>query len=562
MALSNGLVCLSMPLKTHDELVNSIPHIVTMQRGYLTFMDAPLVQLDEKHAFTMRNAFEGVQIFGGIGSGKTSGSGRTIAHSFLKAGFGGLVLCAKIDEVDNWWRYAEECGRSNSVIIFNDESPWRFNFLDYAMLTNKTTEGVVDVLMNVLDVANGDAVESAGKEKFWNNTNRQLISHSIDMLYSAYGTISIMDLMEFVSSAAQSVDEGASEAWNATSFHSQTCNKAMNDPFEPLDPRDMRTIMNYFLNWARMDGKLRSNIQTTLITSLRFFEKGPLRDLFSTHSNLVPEMTHEGAIIIVDLPEHTWGEAGITAQHILKYAWQRAAMRRKPDDNNRPIFLWGDESHYFISSYDATFQSTARSYRAATVYMTQSINAYKDAIGGANAHDTTMALLGNLRTHIFHQTNNPDTQKYAAEMVGKGLVWRANEGEGISEGKAQSHGHSSGTSRSTGGSNSLSMTKGRSGDLYLFGAAEGAQMGWSRSETYGSSTSKSHGYNDSRSSSTSQNRGMTKNRGRSQQKDYLLDPSYFRTELRTGGAPNKNTVDGVVVAPNLPNYLHVHFPQN
>ena len=43
----------------------------------------------------IKDACEGTIIFGGTGSGKTSGSGRAIATSFLSAGFGGLVLCAK-----------------------------------------------------------------------------------------------------------------------------------------------------------------------------------------------------------------------------------------------------------------------------------------------------------------------------------------------------------------------------------------------------------------------------------------------------------------------------------
>ena len=536
--------------------------IAATRSGYLTDMDAPLVMLDYEHAFTLRNAFEGVQIFGGIGSGKTSGSGRTLAHAFLRAGFGGLVLCAKIDEAPNWLTYAEECGREKSVILFNEETGWRFNFLDYAMLTNKTTEGAVDVLMNVLKVANGDAVESSSKEKFWDNSMRQLVSHCIDVLYSAYGTVNLMELGEFVQSAAQSLDEGASEHWGATSFHSQTFDKLANDPVHPLHEQDQRVIKNYFYKWARQDHKLRSNIETTLTTALRFFEKGALRELFTTHSNLVPEMTHAGAIIIVDLPEHTWGEAGITAQHILKYAWQRAAMRRVPDADERPIFLWGDESHYFISSYDATFQSTARSYRAATVYMTQAINSYKDAIGGANAHDTAMALLGNLRTHIFHQTNSPDTQKYAADMVGKGLVWRENEGEGISEGRSVGDSHGTSTGTSTGSTHHSGSSGGSTGEQFLFGLAKGRQVGWNDAQTSGSGSSKSSSFNDTKTTTSGKNRGTSRNRGRSQQKDYLLDPSYFRTALRTGGAPNDNVVDGVVVAPNMPNYLHVHFSQN
>ena len=69
-------------------------------------LDTPLYHFNESERFTIRQACEGVQIFGGIGSGKTSGSGAALAKSFLRNDFGGLVLCAKKDELETWLRYA------------------------------------------------------------------------------------------------------------------------------------------------------------------------------------------------------------------------------------------------------------------------------------------------------------------------------------------------------------------------------------------------------------------------------------------------------------------------
>jgi len=79
-------------------------------------------------SWTLRDAYEGTMIFGRSGSGKTSGSGATLARSFLRSGMGGLVLCAKGDEADTWERYAEEAGRADSVIRFDTSGDWRFNF--------------------------------------------------------------------------------------------------------------------------------------------------------------------------------------------------------------------------------------------------------------------------------------------------------------------------------------------------------------------------------------------------------------------------------------------------
>ncbi len=53
-------------------------------------LDQTLLTLHQER-FTIRDACQGVQVFGGTGSGKTSGSGRALALSYLAYGFGGLV---------------------------------------------------------------------------------------------------------------------------------------------------------------------------------------------------------------------------------------------------------------------------------------------------------------------------------------------------------------------------------------------------------------------------------------------------------------------------------------
>ncbi len=79
----------------------------------------------------MRDSFEGTGIFGGIGSGKTTGSGRFLATKFLLNGYGGLVLCAKHDEKDLWVQYCKETGRLHDIIVLEPGGKYHFNFLEY-----------------------------------------------------------------------------------------------------------------------------------------------------------------------------------------------------------------------------------------------------------------------------------------------------------------------------------------------------------------------------------------------------------------------------------------------
>jgi hypothetical protein len=71
------------------------------------------------HGFTIADATAGVSVFGATGSGKTSGAGKLLAHAYLKNGFGGLVLCAKPQERQQWEAWAREPGikRSADLII-------------------------------------------------------------------------------------------------------------------------------------------------------------------------------------------------------------------------------------------------------------------------------------------------------------------------------------------------------------------------------------------------------------------------------------------------------------
>jgi hypothetical protein len=91
-----------------------------------------------------KDSLEGTSILGDMGSGKTSGSGRTIRKAMLKAGFGGLVLCKKTDECASWIQDARDTGRLEQLLILNMTELWRFNFLDYQFKRVGEGAGYVD----------------------------------------------------------------------------------------------------------------------------------------------------------------------------------------------------------------------------------------------------------------------------------------------------------------------------------------------------------------------------------------------------------------------------------
>lgn len=76
--------------------------------GQSSDLSKPLLPVTRGEALTIGDACEGIGIIGGTGSGKTSTSGRVIAHHYLAAGFGGVVLTAKPDERLLWEKFASD----------------------------------------------------------------------------------------------------------------------------------------------------------------------------------------------------------------------------------------------------------------------------------------------------------------------------------------------------------------------------------------------------------------------------------------------------------------------
>jgi hypothetical protein len=514
---------------------------------------APLLKLSNRDTWTLEDAFMGSFTFGGTGSGKSSGSGRTLAHAFLRAGFGGLVLCAKPDEAELWKRYCHETGRKNSLLILGGKSDKCFNFLEYELARidggTNTTNFALEALLKVYEAMQiADGVKS--DESFWRNSVRLLLSHSIDALYVAYGRLRFLELMSFIRSMPNNSREFTSDEWRERSFHYQTMEQAAKNITTPQIKANL-TVVAYLMGFYDLDIKTKSNIFATLEAMVMDFQKGDLARVFCTDTNIVPEMSHHGAVIVLDFPIKIWQRGGQLAQHIFKFAWQKAIERRPISEQTRPCFLWADEYQLFASSYDAEFQSTARSSRTCTVYMSQSVPALREAVKSNIPKETIDALLNNFQTKIIHTCTDPTTQIWAAELIGKGLQWRHSEtystSQGVNYGKSagSSNGQSYGTTNGVADGINISSSTGRSGNYWDGTDNNSSGSGRNRNYSNGKSAGSNIGTNQGVSSGNSQ--GFNEGASRQETMDYFVQPSFFGSALRMGGARNKFTVDGVIM---------------
>jgi len=393
-------------------------------------LNQPLIHFSKNDAWTIGDACEGTQIFGATGSGKTSGSGKSIARSFLQSGFGGLVLTAKSDERQLWEKYCTEMGCRDALVIVSPQSGFKFNFLDYEMNRPGSggglTENLVNLFYNVLEIA--EQKGGGGGDPYWERAVKQMLRNTVDLISIAKNSISVMDMYEVITSAPLNSDEIEDRRWQDSSYCFELIKMAEHAPKSHSKKMDLDFTARYWLNeFPNISDRTRSIIISSFTSMADCFLRGTLRDMFCSETNFFPELSHQGAIILIDLPIKEYNELGQYAQVLFKYIWQQTAERRNVHENPRPIFLWADESQYFITSYDQKFQTTARSSRACTVYLTQNLPNYTSALaGGREAKAKVDSFLGNLNTKVFHAQSDSVTNTWAAELISKNWQYRNN----------------------------------------------------------------------------------------------------------------------------------------
>jgi hypothetical protein len=386
------------------------------------------------------------------------------------------------------------------------------------------TSNLVNLLMKMTEAAQrgSELRGQAAEQPFWRLAPRELIDHTIDALFAAYGTLRLSDMIEFVLTLPKFDARQPEATFGRTSFAERTLLKAGREPVHPLPAADLNAIASYFrFNYGLLDEKTRSNIVVTMTSQFNPLMKGMMREIFSTWTTIVPELTHEGAIIIVDFPVKEYEDAGMLAQHIFKYLWQRATESRDPRRSQRPVFCWADEAQFFITPYDIHFQTTARSSRAATVYLTQTFSNYYASIGGANPRDATHAFLANFVTKIFHANTDHNTNQAAADMIGKRVQIRGGGGRSSSNSQQQSFGENDGISFS-----------------------QSSGVSWSRDSGVSTSSSSGRSSQSGRSIGLSIGDTLSHSTSWSEQMDYDIQPGDFAA-LRSGGPANGGRTDAV-----------------
>lgn len=400
-------------------------------------LSTPLLKLSPRDSWTIGDACMGTCVLGATGSGKTTGAGAALAKAFLRAGFGGLWLCCKGDERQTIEHYARQTGRTSDLVIFDASCQHRFSFLDeelnHAGRGAGLTENIVNLLSTILEVSERNT-GSGGREDdgYWRKAMRQMCRNACELLAIAKGQVTVPDLYRVVVSAPTSRGQLADDDWKAGSFCFDCLRKADAAKKQQRAEKDFELVADYWMiEFPQLSEKTRSVIVSTFTSLVDVLNRSLLRDLFCTDTTIRPEDTLDGKIIVIDLPARTYADVGIFAAVLWKYCWQRAVERRDVAANERPVFLFADEFQNFSVRYDQEFQATARSSRAATVYLTQSRANMLAAFGGQEAEAVTDSLLGNLQTKFFHANGDASTNEWAANVIGRSRQYFMNGNQSL-----------------------------------------------------------------------------------------------------------------------------------
>jgi hypothetical protein len=373
----------------------------------------------EADLWRIRDASEGLLIFGSVGSGKTSGSGSAFARAFLQAGFGGLVMTAKPDEARRWLRMCQETGRAADCVHVTPGSDHKLGFLQYESQRPGDRLAVTDDLIALFRCLIGVMSRSKRSEvgdDFWSVTTNQLMRKLMDIFLLAGEPLTLDRMVRFINYAPK--DER--KDWRSIKIFASVISRAEEAALKGTD-EDQRIYQESFEYWTQVYPKItdvtRSGFITAFSAMADTLSGRGIYEMIGTETNLTPEMILSGKVVILDIPLKGNIQGGLMVQAMWKLLFQQAVERRadKGLKTARPAFLWEDEGHEFFSQHDVRFQPSARDCRAPHVIISQNLHNFFHL--GHHEH-AVKAVFAAMNTYIFHTNGDLDTNRWASERIG------------------------------------------------------------------------------------------------------------------------------------------------
>ena len=375
-----------------------------------------LLRWNGRRAFTAGHSLEHVVAMGASGSGKTSACIKSMALGMLHAGYGVLFLSAKGSDPEDFLAWARMTGREKSVVRFGPGQRLGFNLLEYELgrggPTEDRTMNVAGILAAVGEITARSLHDRQG-EKIWQDAAEGLLNHALNVVLLAEGKVKLDDVVAVVTSAPATMLEAGDAGWRRSSV----CYQRLVAAEERCgSSRSLGLAREYFLQrWARFPVETKNSVFFTFSAMMDLLQRDPLHRLFFCQTDFTPDILKAGAVVLVEAPTLAEGAQGKVINGLMRLAVERMVQQHPAQNGERPVAIIWDEFQTSVTRADSAFAAVARSHGCALVLATQNLPAVQEAIG----HDAARALLANCRTKLFFANDDPETNQYMADLVGK-----------------------------------------------------------------------------------------------------------------------------------------------
>jgi hypothetical protein len=384
----------------------------------VSVLDTPLIHWTEADPFTVRGLLNGgCLILGRAGSGKTSSSGRTLMHAIVdNPKSGGLVLCAKPEDLKDISRIFGKAKRGKDLIVFDAKGKRRCNFFSQL----KTPRDVVQFIMTMSEVMKrGDSKGGGDNSRFYEAQEERTIYNAVSALQAAKEPLTASNIHQFIMTAATVSAQMMRREWQRT-YHAHILQRSFNAKKNPIEAHDFDLCRDF---WTRewpgiMDSKTRGNILAGVQRTLHTMNSGIVREMCSGETNCSPQDVLNGKWIIVNFAPSAWGAAGQLISAGWKQLMELAVLARHANGDSPFVTIWCDEAHQFVTNYDSSFIAQCRSHMGCLVYLTQSVSSFYAAMKGEAGRHFADALMANFSHAIIH-ASDPETAKWASSKLGR-----------------------------------------------------------------------------------------------------------------------------------------------
>lgn len=369
--------------------------------------DVPLVSFGNGRQLTRRQLTESTLILAGTNKGKTT-LGRTLYRSLLRDRQGGLVLCVKESQVEEFRAVCESEDRLRDLFILKPESGHTFN----PLLRESSSAEAAALVSELAEVLAERVREGGDSDAFWRAQLGIILRNLFTLCRLAHGRHDWLLAAELFDGRANSLAELDDPRWRGQSPLAAALALAREHPADA----DARLAVEYFTRTYPSHGdRLQGSLAATVTSVFDHLRRSPLQGMFAGESTFaMDDLFDNGKICVVGLPALNSADGRI-ANAIMQFCFCRAATRRA---RKHYSFLISDECQETVSRELMRKLAVLREFKVASVMLSQNLAVLDDRIG-ETAREGFCGLLG---LKIFGPQGHAATRQWAAEQIGKRKV--------------------------------------------------------------------------------------------------------------------------------------------